>query len=246
MFTHACVQWLGRGARRADWTCFLLAAVVLFVPGTHAWGVSFMGYGGDDPPPTNLITTPNRIYSWDVGEITWKMDDDFLAYYPTDLLQDQVRLAFAEWDDASTSIIKRANPNYSWRRYNGQRDFHDLRTVINHEIGHALGSQHPDASWFNSNLFRNYLPDGIGGWIAAPPLGGELMNEGNEDGKLPGMKPPAGLNPGEVHRLISQDELSFLDHAYNGPLDFIEVAYDQPADIVLTIHNLGGPKGSNL
>lgn len=220
--------------------CLTLTAV------TSAWGVAFIGYPGQSAPPTDVTATPDRIYSWDVGQITWKMDSDFTAYFPTSALQEQVRLAFEEWEDASTSAIKRANPNYSWRRYNGQQDFHDLRTVVNHEIGHVLGSQHPDASWFNNGLNRNYLPDGNGGWIPGAPLGGELMNEGNDANSLPNSKPDGGLDAGEIHRLISKDELAFLDYAYNGPIDFVQVGGEDPADIVLTIHNINGQPGNNL
>ena len=210
-----------------------------------AWSASFIGYG-EGGAPTNIIATPDRIYSWNIEEVTWKMDSDFRLYFHTEELRDQVRLAFDEWEEAMTSVIKRANPNYTWRRYNGQKDTHDLRTVINHELGHVLGSQHPDASWFNSGYMRNYRPDGNGGWIAAAPIGGELMNEGNEAGKLPNSKPDRGLEAGEYHRLLSQDELAFLDHAYNGPLTFKEVGVNDQADIVLTMHNIGGVQGNNL
>ncbi len=232
-----------RGCRTVG--LFVMISLTVSLPST-AWGVAFIGYPGNAAPPTDLTTTPDRIYSWDVGVITWKMDSDFTTFFPTTALQKQVRLAFDEWEDAATSAIKRANPNYSWRRYNGQQDYHDLRTVLNHEIGHVLGSQHQDASWFNNNLNRNYLPDGNGGWIPGAPLGGELLNEGNDDSSLPFTKPKKGLKPGEIHRLVSQDELALLDHAYNGPLDFQEVGAEDPADIILTVHNILGPPSDNL
>jgi len=224
-----------------------MCAATVIADASTSRAAAFMGYDGtNSPPPADILAKPDRYYSWDVGHnYTWKMDSDFVAYFPTSALQKQVQLAFDEWEEAMTSAVKRANPNYSWRRYNGFQPVHDLRTVINHEIGHVLGSQHTDASWFNSNFQSNFRFVNSQ-WVAAPPIGGELMNEGNDGNTLPNAKPDPGLLPGEVHRLVSRDEMDFLDYAYGGPITFTQVGAHDEADIVLTMHNINGPQGNNL
>jgi hypothetical protein len=195
----------------------------------------------------DLLSQPENFFSFDGDEITWKFSDNFLAAFPDAQLQNQVRLAFGEWASASASASsaeRRASPRYHWVRNNGPRQVYDLRSVVTHEIGHAIGSQHPDAAWFNNNLNRNFRYDAGGDLIAAPPLGGELMNEGFQPGALPDAKPTPGLSRGSYWRTASKDELAFLDYAYGRKLTFTEVAGAAPALIIVTAYNLDGASDS--
>lgn len=191
----------------------------------------------------DILVEPNNFWSFDGSEITWKFTDNFLAAFPDAALQNQVRLAFEEWSIASASAERRASPRYHWVRSDGARIVYDLRSTMTHEIGHAIGSQHPDASWFNSGLQKNFRYDG-GVLVAAPPVGGEIMNEGYQPGTLPASKPGTGIAPGEYWRTVSKDELLFLDHAYDRKLTFTQVAGDDPAMITITAYNLDGTSGS--
>lgn len=225
------------------WTAAVALAATLIAP-AHAHAVSLIA--ATDGKCTDLVNSPKDFYSYDPGTITWKMDEQFLDAFPHPSQQDQVRLAFKEWETASTSTGRRSPLTpYGFARFNGTKPFSDLKSVVVHELGHVLGSQHPDACWFNNNMNDNYKPDGEGGWVAAAPSGGEIMNEGNGPG-LPATKPAMGLRSGEYWRVVSKDELRMLDHAYGEPLDFVEVSGDEPADITLEMNNVGGTPSNNL
>jgi len=194
------------------------------------------------PLSSDLLANPNHFYSYDVADdpITWRFTPEFLELFsPAE--RNQVRLAFAEWQNASASISRRSDiARYGWTRYIANNyNFYDLRSVVTHEIGHALGAQHPDASWFNpfenAPLQRNFRPDGQGGLMAAPPIGREIMNEGFAL-TLPDAKADRGLRRGEYTRKLSKDELDMLDYSYGRPLKFVQVASnDNSANIVVDV-----------
>jgi hypothetical protein len=226
--------------RRALAAGAVIAALAL---SSTASGFSPWGFG---PHQTvDLFNEPNNFYSFDGSEITWKFSDDFLAAFPNAQLQNQVRLAFGEWSIASSSLARRDSPRYHWVRSNGAREVYDLRSVVTHEIGHTLGSQHPDAAWFNDDVHKNYRYDDEGDLIAAPPLGGEIMNEGFQPGTLPDTKPPKGIATGDYWRTLSKDELLFLDYVYDRHITFTEVSGNTPAQITVTVFGLGGPPGGD-
>ncbi len=234
----------------------LCAALGIFALLTSsAFGVAFIGTGGDSI--TDLTSTPNKIYRFDPPEdifgvpvIRWKMTNQFREQFSLSKEREQVRLAILEWEEGMFSGVRRAAPTYGWTRWSGASDFYDLRSILTHEIGHALGSQHPDAAWFNDSgdgtpFNLNFVRVG-NSWSPAAPLGGEIMNEGNDATSLPGSKPPKGLAPGAYWRTLSQDELDFLDHGYPTAMDFVEVGPNDDAELIIDLFAVGAGPGSAL
>jgi hypothetical protein len=200
--------------------------------------------------PADLIAQPNNYYSFDEPVITWKMAGDFLNDYNDPRLQQQVRLAFSEWQTAGNSAERSSSPRWGWTRDNGLQDTIDLYSVVLHEIGHAMGLQHPDASYFNQTgpgntaWLRNYRLDAGGDPFVAAPVGGEVMNEGNSPGFLPNQKAPKGISAGEYWRTLSRDEVAALDYAYPGGIVFQEVGPGE--DAMITVETFAGQGGGNL
>lgn len=238
-----------RPVRRRSVIGVVLAATLLIGGSRAAQGFALWALAPDDGiRVSDIEALPNNFSRFEFNEITWKMDDDFRSVFDSALLRDQVRLAIQEWSTASNSLARRESPRYHWvRNTDGNlRQVFDLRSVVLHEIGHTLGAQHPDAAWFNSGYNRNFART-IGGIVATPPQGGEIMNEGNDSGSLPGAKPPAGQNPGLVARILSKDELQFLDYAYDGAkLTFVEVGASDTAQITISVKNIAGASSDSL
>ena len=212
-----------------------------------AFGFAVSAVDGSGPSVSDLVADPNHYFAFGRGgqaqPIRYKFTPEFVARFSDPRVREQVHMAFDEWSEATPDAQRRADEaRYGYTRHVlGSTPFIDIRSLVQHELGHALGSQHPDASWFNGNpqYMRNFTYDAGNNLVAAPPIGGEIMNEGqgvnNQGMGLPDAKPPRGLGWGEYWRKLSKDELAYLDYVYGQKLYFQFVGPDDEAEIVLDV-----------
>jgi len=207
---------------------------VLFVCfSSQAWAIAPFGYspdasGGLIPPYyADIISHPNAHYSWDLSNITYKMDSDFLASFPSTRIHDQIRLAFDEWDDAFATAH---GSTFSYARTAGSASFGDIRSIAIHEIGHVLGFGHPEHAASSGMNFRPD-PSAPSGWVSASASANEVMR--------------GTIGAGDYNHVLSHDELDIFNYSYGRDLDFTEVAASDPANIVITTYTASATNWAN-
>ncbi len=236
MSPQSSINLASGGRKGTIGSCAVLisAMVVLALTATPAPGFSSWSIETDPTGFTHFTNNPNDFPAWDKSVITWKFEttgtDSFTGTWGDVRVQNQVRLAFQQWQNAFNTP---PGTTYSYNRASGWQPFGDIRSIAVHELGHVLGMHHPDQA---AAVNRNFRP-GPGGTLSIQPApGGEVMR--------------SWINPGDYNHVLSHDELDAFQRMYGRQLTFVEVPSSMPADIVVGSHSaapnnwaLGGWEG---
>ncbi len=167
-------------------------------------------------------------------DITYRLTNNFKSWYPDDFSQYLVKDVVELWE----FYIGGVSPwnadiadRFSYYRSDPNTPVYELKSVLTHEFGHALGMQHSDACWYNlSNvdnqpLNLNFRTSGSV-FTAQATLGPETMNE-YARASSPGAK--AGPPVDGYFRTPGRDDLEFMGMAYPFlSIDFVEIQNGTP------------------
>jgi hypothetical protein len=233
-------------------------AVLLAVPAftvalyeqREARAFALMDFKGDGNL-ADLLERPEQWARFPQGTISWKMSAGFSAAFSDSYSRYLIRETIHDLEEEAAAFVQfgAAYPLHSYRKPEIPGEIYDLRSVILHEFGHALGLQHADAAAYNTSMWNppspydlNFRLDPYLQIINVATFGGEVMNEGFSS--IPGQKGPKGLDAGAYNRVLSQDESMAFIYAYGANFHFEEVAVEDDADITLNAYS--SPGNGNL
>ena len=170
----------------------------------------------------DMAANPNQFASWDGGSsttLTYRFDSSFTTNAG---IRNQVRLAFDQWVDVPST---NDGAKYSYYRNGGAQSFGDIRSIMAHEIGHALYAHHPDVG-DDQIPKRNY--------DVTPPPPVVAADQNNELMR-------SWVPRGAYNQTLSHDELNGYDYVYGSRvISFNEITSGTP-DILIS----AGPESSS-
>ncbi len=152
-------------------------------------------------------------------DITYRLSNNFKARYPDDFSQYLVRDVVELWEDYIGGVTpwnQDITNRFSYYRRDPSEVVYELKSVLSHEFGHAIGMQHSDACYYNNNPSTN-LPYNLnfrtsgGVFTVEPTVGPEIMNEVPTNAS-PGVKASGAIDG--YFRTPGLDALEFIGAAY--------------------------------
>lgn len=179
----------------------------------------------------DLVDTPQRFWRHRDGDLTYRISNNFKNRYPDDFSQYLVDDVVRWWEDyINVGLQWRIDieERFSYLRQDPDSGVYELKSVLNHEFGHAMGMQHSDACFYNTNNATNMPwqanhrtgPGGVA--FVQATLGPELMNEIWTESS-PGQKAPMSLGVDGYNRTPGQDDWEFINYAY----PFQSISFDR-------------------
>lgn|GEM_PF-4519644 len=243
-----------RPGGRVWWSMVLSASLLLLLVGlmagaAHTPGVqamaffraSFIDGVADTPadtPYSSIDSFPNDRVWWPNDAISYRAAASFRSAFPGSRFDRQVALAFATWDAAATTPGGAGDCYYDDPGAAPLAEFYDFRSLLLHEIGHALGMAHPDSAALDAN--RNFVLDTSGVPVVAP-----LVADITDNWVMSSFDTTKDMST--YNQTLAWDDLAAFRYAYPGrDLNFARAPNLPGADIQLraadfqVVHDLDG------
>ncbi|MEO9876408.1 MAG: hypothetical protein ABJM26_15685 [Anderseniella sp.] len=179
---------------------------------------SFAGIS-DNVACANFIETPQGFARHRDGVVTYRISQNFKARYPDVFSQYLVRDTARWWQDYISGFLwsDDISSRFSYYRKDTSEPVYELKSILAHEFGHAMGMQHSDACFYNTNdntgapWNSNFRTAGGGAFSIEPTLGPEILNE------VPTASSPGQKAEGQIDgyfRTPGRDAFEFMNSAY--------------------------------
>ena len=149
-------------------TLIVLSTLVLLGHSSKGAAISSNSYGlGGNPLTAPYPNTKSNFFRWEQAPLTYAYDPTFTAAYGA-AGQSEVSKAFATWSAGIAAVTGPVDQSAAFGGTDvsilGAGGIFDLQSVALHEIGHAIGFDHPNpASGNGANNYNVVTGDWVNG-----------------------------------------------------------------------------------